>query len=101
MWLLKNAVDGDEKLELVEEAKPDDDGDDDDEYTPQNRPDGDLDRRADPFDLVVLEDVIAIGEASRRRLKNFLEGFCCFSLKCPLRVIGSANLASLRRRIYS
>jgi hypothetical protein len=29
LWLLKNAVDGEEKLELVEEAKPDDDGDDD------------------------------------------------------------------------
>jgi hypothetical protein len=47
-----------------------------------------LDRsEADPFDLVVLEEVIAIfGEASRRRLKNILEeGFVCL-FKFPVLV---------------
>jgi hypothetical protein len=48
-----------------------------------------LDRsEADPFDLVVLEEVIAIfGEASRRRLKNILEEGFVSLFKCPLRVI--------------
>jgi hypothetical protein len=45
-----------------------------------------LDRsEADPFDLVVLEEVIAIfGEASRRRLKNILEEGFVSLFKCPL-----------------
>lgn len=70
MWLLKNAVDGDEKLELVEEAKPEDD-ETPFEYTPQNRPDGDLDRSEGPFDLAVLEDVIAMVFKRKLRVEDY------------------------------
>lgn len=56
LWWLKKVDDGEEKLELVEEAKAEDEEEVEVVFDEQNLPEGERDRRTGPLDLV-LDDV--------------------------------------------
>jgi hypothetical protein len=95
----KKEEDGEVKLELVEEAKADEDDEKDefDAVAEQYLPDGESERSTGPLDLV-LEDEVAIAQRERERER---EGFFFFDFsKEGPRPVGLANLTSLKGWIY-